>query len=529
MAFCRNCGQPMEDDSMFCPNCGTKVEDVTVANGSEETVNASVQDDNQEENVEATSEEPVVEAPVTEETVQQPVVEEPAAEESMAQQPVMQEPTMQVPPVGMPQQTMYQENQQYQQQFDAAQTPQKPKKSKKGIIIGAIAAVAVIAIALVVIFLVMGRKKTIDIMEFVEVEFDGYETAGVAYTDLDDYEFEKALLDAQGIDVEKYENIDDLSYKEIQKISEAVAKYTYSNYKLEDSIEITVEPRDDLKNGDIVTVTVSYDEEVAEQCKVKIKAEPMEITVSGLSEVEEIDPFEDLEITYSGVAPNIDIYIETNSSIDLVHYLDFEIEDEKDSYNVGDTFTVIISDSDVDYAFDNGYILTTTSKEFTVDSADEYVTTIEDIADDDLETMKEDALEVIQDSCDSYYEDDEITVGEYVYEGFYLQVRPGLDSDWYSNNVVTIVYSAEITSVEGDFEPLKVYYPVTITQVINTADGEMDFNTGSVEGYTSIESTANYYATSGYTDGTVMFQEVITDYIDSYEYTMTDGLKQFGE
>lgn len=26
MAFCRNCGQPIEDGDMYCPNCGTKVE-----------------------------------------------------------------------------------------------------------------------------------------------------------------------------------------------------------------------------------------------------------------------------------------------------------------------------------------------------------------------------------------------------------------------------------------------------------------------------------------------------------------------
>jgi len=67
------------------------------------------------------------------------------------------------------------------------------------------------------------------------------------------------------------------------------------------SIYYTFDKTDGLSNGDVVTVTVSYDKAAARKCKVKVKSDTKQYTVEGLrerykSDLSDMDPEELSEI-----------------------------------------------------------------------------------------------------------------------------------------------------------------------------------------------------------------------------------------
>lgn len=60
-----------------------------------------------------------------------------------------------------------------------------------------------------------------------------------------------------------------------------------------------------LSNGDVITLEWKNNyEKFAEKYKVTIKAEDMEIAVKELEEIEKVDIFEGINVTFSGIAPN---------------------------------------------------------------------------------------------------------------------------------------------------------------------------------------------------------------------------------
>lgn len=172
----------------------------------------------------------------------------------------------------------------------------------------------------------------------------------------------------------------------------------------------------DLSNGDTVTVEAecymyledgyftyedkyyTYDE----------NAMSKEFTVEGLKELETIDPFEGVEITYSGVAPDLDVSVNTDNCSEIIrNYIYFDIDDRY-GLGIGDTFTVTAT---VDYwsedEFANkGYKLASeeVTKEFTIeDTAPHYINDLSEVTKIDCNTLYESLIEKINDSEDSAY------------------------------------------------------------------------------------------------------------------------------
>ena len=468
MRFCSQCGASIEEDAVFCPNCGAKQEQEV----SQSTpVNESA---------------PVNEgAPVNNGTPVNPYA-----------------------PAG----------------GAAAGAPNQAAKKplSKNAIIGIVAAVVALAVILVVVLVVRDKKRTVNINEYISVEFTGYDTVGKATVELDYDGFEAAILKAQGKKEYSEKDIENMS---LAQLSDALG---LGSYELIDSIETSLDKEEDLSNGDEVTVTIKYDKAKAKKNGVKFKAKDMKVEVEGLDAVQEVDPFESLEITYSGIAPEVRVSYKNNSKDNYVSGLYFEMDTNDNSFDIGDTFTLSLSDSTVEYAKQNGYIFTETSKEYTVDKADKYVTALSDISEDHLKDMQTQATDTIEAYCASNYT--KRTLGTLNYEGMYLLVRKS--SGYSSSNTVYVVYSAEVTSDDGSFTTAKVYYPVEFSSVILRADETLEYNSyNSIKGYSRFESTEgfSYISTNGYIDTAEMYKEIITSNKDRYNYEVSTELKQFGE
>ena len=551
MAFCGNCGTQVGDDADFCPNCGQKLKG-EMEQPAEQA--APVQEQPAEQ------ETPVQEQPAEQEA---PVQEQPAEQEAPAQeQPAEQAAPVQEQPQqgqfqgrpqqgqfqgrpqqgqfqGQPQQGQFQgrpqqgqfqgrpqqgqfqgqpQQGQFQGQPQQARPPKKPFKMTKQLWALLIAVIAVVVVAIVALVVVKNQKKKVNINDYISVEYNGYETAGTAYVDFDETGFSEAVIKAQGKKLKNVKSLDDLDWSDLTDLMGS------SNWDLIDSITFDVKPDSDLSNGDVVTVTASWNEDYEKKAGVKILSKEQEFTVEGLEEVKEVDPFEDIEVTFSGTPPYVYPNWTNNSEDDYLRYLWFNFEDY-DSLDVGDTVTLTVDESE-ENALANGYKFTQTSKEYTVSGVDSYVTSAADISADNLDSMKNEAT----DALDAYFANNNSYIGNsgFSYEGSYYLVAKNSDT-WGDTNVLYLVFSTTVTSAENAFEPTVVYFPVKYTNIMALSDGSQSFNTyGDIEGYTELEYDDGWYNVEGYTDGAQMFNDLVVTQKVDYTYEVTDNLTQFG-
>ena len=569
MAFCGNCGTQVGDDADFCPNCGQKLKG-EMEQPAEQA--APVQEQPAEQAA------PVQEQPAEQET---PVQEQPAEQET----PVQEQPAEQAAPVqgqpqqgqfqgqpqqgqfqsqpqqgqfqgqpqqgqfqgqpqqgqfqsqpqqgqfqGQPQQGQFQgrpqqgqfqgrpQQGQFQGQPQQARPPKKPFKMTKQLWALLIAVIAVVVVAIVALVVVKNQKKKVNINDYISVEYNGYETAGTAYVDFDETGFSEAVIKAQGKKLKNVKSLDDLDWSDLTDLMGS------SNWDLIDSITFDVKPDSDLSNGDVVTVTASWNEDYEKKAGVKILSKEQEFTVEGLEEVKEVDPFEDIEVTFSGTPPYVYPDWTNNSDDDYLRYLWFNFEDY-DSLDVGDTVTLTVDESE-ENALANGYKFTQTSKEYIVSGVDSYVTSAADISADNLDSMKNEATDVL----DAYFANNNSYIGNsgFSYEGSYYLVAKNSDT-WGDTNVLYLVFSTTVTSAENAFEPTVVYFPVKYTNIMALSDGSQSFNTyGDIEGYTDLEYDDGWYNVDGYTDGAQMFNDLVVTQKVDYTYEVTDNLTQFG-
>jgi len=551
MAFCGNCGTQVGDDADFCPNCGQKLKG-EMEQPAEQA--APVQEQPAEQAA------PVQEQPAEQET---PVQEQPAEQET----PVQEQPAEQAAPVqgqpqqgqfqgqpqqgqfqsqpqqgqfqgqpqqgqfqgqpqqgqfqGQPQQGQFQgrpQQGQFQGQPQQARPPKKPFKITKQLWALLIAVIAVVVVAIVALVVVKNQKKKVNINDYISVEYNGYETAGTAYVDFDETGFSEAVIKAQGKKLKNVKSLDDLDWSDLTDLMGS------SNWDLIDSITFDVKPDSDLSNGDVVTVTASWNEDYEKKAGVKILSKEQEFTVEGLEEVKEVDPFEDIEVTFSGTPPYVYPNWTNNSDDDYLRYLWFNFEDY-DSLDVGDTVTLTVDESE-ENALANGYKFTQTSKEYIVSGVDSYVTSAADISADNLDSMKNEATDVL----DAYFANNNSYIGNsgFSYEGSYYLVAKNSDT-WGDTNVLYLVFSTTVTSAENAFEPTVVYFPVKYTNIMALSDGSQSFNTyGDIEGYTDLEYDDGWYNVDGYTDGAQMFNDLVVTQKVDYTYEVTDNLTQFG-
>ena len=578
MAFCGNCGTQVGDDADFCPNCGQKLKG-EMEQPAEQAAPVQEQPAEQETPVQeqpAEQETPVQEqpaeqaAPVQEQPAEQaaPVQEQPQQGQfqsqpqqgqfqSQPQQGQFQGQPQQGQFQGQPQQGQFQEQPQqgqfqsqpqqgqfqgqpqqgqfqgqpqqgqfqgrpqqgqFQGQPQQARPPKKPFKMTKQLWALLIAVIAVVVVAIVALVVVKNQKKKVNINDYISVEYNGYETAGTAYVDFDETGFSEAVIKAQGKKLKNVKSLDDLDWSDLTDLMGS------SNWDLIDSITFDVKPDSDLSNGDVVTVTASWNEDYEKKAGVKILSKEQEFTVEGLEEVKEVDPFEDIEVTFSGTPPYVYPNWTNNSDDDYLRYLWFNFEDY-DSLDVGDTVTLTVDESE-ENALANGYKFTQTSKEYIVSGVDSYVTSAADISADNLDSMKNEATDVL----DAYFANNNSYIGNsgFSYEGSYYLVAKNSDT-WGDTNVLYLVFSTTVTSAENAFEPTVVYFPVKYTNIMALSDGSQSFNTyGDIEGYTDLEYDDGWYNVDGYTDGAQMFNDLVVTQKVDYTYEVTDNLTQFG-
>ena len=121
-----------------------------------------------------------------------------------------------------------------------------------------------------------GEKK-IDLKEYTTVEFTGIDGEGEASIDFDRNALGMAFIEASGMK--------DTFNKQAVELAGKLSAFI-------NTIDYQVAPKENLKNGDEVTVTFSYDEKAAQTAGVAPQNATYTLTVEGLTEAIEVDAFD---------------------------------------------------------------------------------------------------------------------------------------------------------------------------------------------------------------------------------------------
>lgn len=328
---------------------------------------------------------------------------------------------------------------------------------KQSIIIGVVAAAVILLIVIIVKF---AGVTTLKCDELCEVSFDGLDGKGTASA---------------------YFGMEDLN-----DLAESKDGLNMNIISLESSIKTEVEPSEGLSNGDEVTVTVTYRESLAKKCKVKFKKTTFKTKVEGLPVPEDVNPFENLKVDFSGISPNGKVSFDSGACHDYVRrHVSFNYDSSLPVKN-GETIIVKADYSESD-AERNLVNITNTEQEYTVSGLSEYLSDTKGIDLSLLEqTISDKVLAVISRAKvrDSFwgevsfsgtrfhvsesfnYQDLKVT-GRYIMskkEGQYTS----------ANNCISTGY--EISLKDSDGQLTKIYFSVEADDVIKQPDGSLSWD-----------------------------------------------------
>lgn len=210
-----------------------------------------------------------------------------------------------------------------------------------------------ISILMVLLSMLTGcsGKRTLDFQTIVEFDFIGLNGKGEV-TEL--------------INKDIYDNKDFLE-KLFPNSSEKKGKEKLA--ELMETVNYTFSEKNNLTNGDEITVSVDYDEELFTDKEVKTKNTEFKIKVDGLSDGTKIDVFDGLKVTYEGMSGKGYANFDSSNCCNFVqNYVTFGSSKEKLSN--GDKINVTASYSE-ENANSELVIIENNKKEFTVSGLQE--------------------------------------------------------------------------------------------------------------------------------------------------------------
>lgn len=370
------------------------------------------------------------------------------------------------------------------------------RKVEKGRAVTALKRAALLAALAVlpVLFTGCGSGDKIDLEELIELDYsgpDGYARASCDYDALEEW---------------LEENYDEATALE-------------AAFLIEDEVSFELSPDEGLSNGDKVTVTVSYDDDLEDSLGFKLSPESgssWTVEVDGLDEAEKIDLFENISLEY-----------QSDGSLAVAGGygdLTYTLSEDRGLKN-GDTVTVTVSYGGDDVALEEycmyyiGGVPASTTCEYTVEGLTEYYTSPDDIPDELMEELKAAAEDLVEETGQSMYDafgDQGYLLNGYSYDRCHV-ASPQAETDGSTMNEVYLIYKLNASNPDGTFD---YYYSVMFTNVSYGPDGTYAYDDstwvpdGSYSIWTGV-SGENYFCTGTEGEGFIGF-ETLQDFYDYY-------------
>lgn len=350
----------------------------------------------------------------------------------------------------------------------------------------------IVVLVLVLLFVFVGFLATriiaampyesVDLCNFATIEFGGYNTAGTAMVEPDE-----VVIDA-------------LLAKVKQDCNDAIFHNSTPNeedyLKFKQSLGFSIDKQAGLANGSVITMNCTYDKKLAKSLKIEVTNVSRQVTVGGLPTVTTISKeqlFENLEVSFSGVSPNLMVYMSNNSTNPFISKVGFAIVEPKDYYANGDVIRVRANFSDGLTQETNCIVDTPMEeciKEFTVECDSEYITKSVDLPANILAEAVDAGKRAFVDANEYgvriYCEANLVPVyinkkATFVYgtpkyvSSYFKSIRPDkVGTMGYDYNDLDIIYSVVISQADG--VTCTAYAAVRFMNIIKNADGSYEYD-----------------------------------------------------
>lgn len=376
-------------------------------------------------------------------------------------------------------------------------------------------AVGVVVLIIVLVSLFNNKHVVIDLNEYVTVDFSGYDSVGTAsYT-----------IDWKAMEEEYAE----LILKKVKSIEEPEVLMEYLRYSI---VSGNLDKTNELNNGDSVLLRWNCKDEVLEEkYNVRLKYEDKVFKVDGLNDVCMVDPFENLNVIFSGISPIGDASLEGIADT-YNNSIYFELSDRTGLSN-GDVVTLYLG-----YHKPEETILSTsgvkfleTEKEYVVEGLDEYISSFGDISEDALDAMKQQAKDAYLAYAANEWVDGE-KLEEMTYLGSYFLYAKNQE-DAPCHNQVCLVYKVVASDnfpKTGVYNTFEYYVAIYFSDITKNVDGTVtvdlesyscptgsfsrEVNTGNYRSWESSE-TLSYV---GFVDIDTLFTKAVTAKVEEYMY-----------
>lgn len=323
-----------------------------------------------------------------------------------------------------------------------------------------IAAAVLTSVALIVATVVaFSSSRQIDPFDYFEITFSGYDTYGEL-----EYEFHRSELIEQIIGEEP-------DSPDLSKYFMWVALHD----EYSENIKVACSQAEGLSNGDEVTVTIS----ATGKARDKIQEQTRTFIVDDLQELQTVNVFLDLGVTFDGISGEAELTLSKNPENTMHTLCRFDISQEYD-LAAGDIVTISIANYD-NLAVEHGILVTPVSKEYTVPPLPEYLTDPDRINKESLQKVIEAFLAEEKSENDA---DWLFTYTEPVYYMTYLCVAKP-DTFIADNNVLKIYVSYD-RYLNGEYRET-IYTSLDYRDVVIPAGETISFT--YVDGVNSTFST----------------------------------------
>lgn len=197
-------------------------------------------------------------------------------------------------------------------------------------------------------------KATVDAAPYVNVCFVGENGSGSAELRWDTDGLTRAVSAALGMDASQPPEAGSREAEQVQRLL--------------DSFTLQVTPAEGLSNGDTVTVEGAVDTKLwraAAGSRLELSFTPFTAVVSGLQDITAIDPFENVEVSWSGYAPELSPLVSLRATRSEPWMWISYSTDAGAALDIGDTVTVTVA-ADRDTLAQLGYRLTEEQRQYTV-------------------------------------------------------------------------------------------------------------------------------------------------------------------
>lgn len=430
--------------------------------------------------------------------------------------------------------------------------PKRPKTKKEKTKIKIIAIMVVVLVLLLAgggIFLFLqidDRKITINLNDYVDIKYDGYDGYGTAVATFDsekfkaDYEdkirYTRKIGDVYNQQYGyKLKNKDIKNmYKPYDLFSELVlpevnsSEYSNDSYEgytdeysfdsFPESTDLgTLSKKTRLSNGDTVDFNWIFDvsENILKGFNVKLEYSDLQVKVSGLEQLATMDMFSGVKVTFDGYAPNGTATLEANTDDWCLNYT----LDKTEGLKNGDTVVVTVSydkaGEDLAMYCVNNYQMLPESdtKEFVVEGLPSYAMKLDEISDDLKARMDEKARRDIEKN--KY---DEVELRNVEFLGYYMLTDKDMDVGIF--DYMTKIYLVyKIDAVCDEYEEQETMYCcIGFEDVTILADGT---ETTDLDHSDNPSNNTYFYGIYGFETLDAAFKSCVTDNIEDYDYEST--------